>query len=158
MSPRRFIVLLLGGFAVFALVLASLGIYALISYSVNQRTQEIGIRMALGASARDVQARIVGQTLRLAAIGMVIGAACSWLLVRGAASLLFGVTPRDPQTFLGMAVVLTTVALDRRLPARAPGLADRSDGGAPRGMSFDSLNRPDYAGIAYKDASGPRKG
>ncbi len=118
-SPRRFTVLLLGGFAVFALVLASLGIYALISYSVNQRTQEIGIRMALGASARDVQARIVGQTLRLAAIGMVIGAACSWLLVRGAASLLFGVTPRDPQTFLGMAVVLTTVALVAGyLPAR----------------------------------------
>ena len=118
-SPRRFTVLLLGGFAVFALVLASLGIYALISYSVNQRTQEIGIRMALGASARDVQARIVGQTLRLAAIGMAIGAACSWLLVRGAASLLFGVTPRDPQTFLGMAVVLTTVALVAGyLPAR----------------------------------------
>ncbi|MFI5078686.1 MAG: FtsX-like permease family protein, partial [Vicinamibacteria bacterium] len=118
-SPRRFTVLLLGGFAVFALVLASLGIYALISYSVNQRTQEIGIRMALGASARDVQARIVGQTLRLAAIGMVIGAACSWLLVRGAASLLFGVTPRDPQTFLGMVVVLTTVALVAGyLPAR----------------------------------------
>jgi predicted permease len=118
-SPRRFTVLLLGGFAVFALVLASLGIYALISYSVNQRTQEIGIRMALGASARDVQARIVGQTLRLAAIGIVIGAACSWLLVRGAASLLFEVTPRDPQTFLVMAVVLTTVALVAGyLPAR----------------------------------------
>jgi predicted permease len=118
-SPRRFTVVLLGGFAVFALVLAALGIYALISYSVNQRTQEIGIRMALGASARDVQSRIVGQTLRLAAIGMAIGAACSWLLVRGAASLLFGVTPRDPQTFLGMAVVLTTVALVAGyLPAR----------------------------------------
>ncbi len=118
-SPRRFTVLLLGGFAVFALVLASLGIYALISYSVNQRTQEIGIRMALGASARDVQSRILGQTLRLAAIGMVIGAGCSWLLVRGAASLLFGVTPRDPQTFLGMLVVLTMVALVAGyLPAR----------------------------------------
>ena len=77
-SPRRFVVLMLGGFAVFALILASLGIYALISYSVNQRTQEIGIRMALGASARDVQARIVGQTLRLAAIGMAIGMAASW--------------------------------------------------------------------------------
>ena len=66
-SPRRFMVLLLGGFAVFALVLASLGIYALISYSVSQRTQEIGIRMALGASARDVQRRIIAQTLGLAA-------------------------------------------------------------------------------------------
>jgi predicted permease len=118
-SPRRFTVLLLGGFAAFALVLASLGIYALISYSVNQRTQEIGIRMALGASARDVQARILGQTLRLAAIGMALGAACSWLLVRGAASLLFGVTPRDPQTFLGMAFLLTVVALVAGyLPAR----------------------------------------
>jgi predicted permease len=118
-SPRRFTVLLLGGFAGFALVLASLGIYALISYSVNQRTQEIGIRMALGASARDVQARILWQTLRLAALGMAIGASCSWLLVRGAASLLYGVTPRDPQTFVGMVVVLTVVALVAGyLPAR----------------------------------------
>ena len=110
-SPRRFMVLLLGGFAVFALILASLGIYALISYSVNQRTQEIGIRMALGASARDVQARIVVQTLRLAAIGMVIGAVASWLLARGASGLLFGVTAGDPLTFVGMLAVLTTVAL-----------------------------------------------
>jgi predicted permease len=118
-SPRRFTVLLLGGFAVFALVLASLGIYALISYSVNQRTQEIGIRMALGASARNVQSRILGQTLVLSAIGMAIGAVGSWLLVRGAASLLFGVTPRDPQTFLGMMIVLTVVALVAGyLPAR----------------------------------------
>ena len=118
-SPRRFTVLLLGGFAAFALILASLGIYALISYSVNQRTQEIGIRMALGASARDVRSRILGQTLRLSAIGMAIGAMCSWLLVRSADSLLFGVTPRDPQTFLGMVLVLTTVALVAGyLPAR----------------------------------------
>ena len=157
-SPRRFTVLLLGGFAVFALVLASLGIYALISYSVNQRTQEIGIRMALGASARDVQARIVGQTLRLAAIGMVIGAACSWLLVRGAAepavrrdAARSADVPRDGRR-------PDDGGARRRLPARAPRLAHRSDGGAPRRVSFDSLNRPDYAGIAYKDASGPRKG
>jgi predicted permease len=118
-SPRRFTVLLLGGFAAFALVLASLGIYALISYSVSQRTQEIGIRMALGASAREVQWRVLSQTLRLAGAGMVIGAATSSLLVRGAESLLFGVTPRDPQTFAAMFVVLTAVAFAAGyLPAR----------------------------------------
>ena len=83
-SPRRFLVLLLGGFAAFALVLASLGIYGLISYSVSQRTQEIGIRMALGASAADVQRRIITQTLWLASIGMIIGTAASWALARPA--------------------------------------------------------------------------
>jgi predicted permease len=118
-SPRRFTVLLLGAFAVFALILASLGIYALISYSVNQRTHEIGIRMALGASARDVQASIVGQTLRLAAIGLVIGAGASALLARGASGLLFGVTAGDPQTFAGMVAILAIVALVAGyLPAR----------------------------------------
>ena len=110
-SPRRFIVMLLGGFAVFALILASLGIYGLISYSVNQRTQEIGIRMALGASAREVQTRIIVQTLWLAAIGMALGTAASWVMVRSAGGLLFGVTPRDPGTFAGMVIVLTFVAL-----------------------------------------------
>jgi predicted permease len=118
-SPRRFTVLLLGGFAVFALILASLGIYALISYSVNQRTQEFGIRMALGASARDVQARIIGQTLRLAVIGLVIGAGASLLLARSASGLLFGVTAGDPQTFVCMIAVLAIVALVAGyLPAR----------------------------------------
>jgi predicted permease len=124
-SPRSFLVLLLGGFALFALVLASLGIYGLISYSVSQRTQEIGIRMALGASARDVQARVILQTLSLAAIGMMLGTVASWLLLRGAGSLLFGVTPRDPVTFAGMLVVLTTVALlAGYLPARRASSVD----------------------------------
>jgi predicted permease len=118
-SPRRFTVLLLGGFALFALILASLGIYALISYSVNQRTQEIGIRMALGASNRDVQAQVIGQTLRLAAIGLAIGAVSSWMLARGASGLLFGVTAGDPQTFVAMAAVLGSVAfVAGYLPAR----------------------------------------
>jgi predicted permease len=118
-SPRRFVVLMLGGFAVFALILASLGIYALISYSVSQRTQEIGIRMALGASARDVQARIVFQTLRLAAVGLAIGVGVSWAIARSLSGLLFGVTATDPVTFLGMLVVLAIVAtLAGYLPAR----------------------------------------
>ena len=124
-SPRRFLVLLLGGFAVFALVLASLGIYALISYSMNQRTQEIGIRMALGASAREVRAGIIGQTLRLAAVGMAIGAAASWALARAVAGLLFEVTASDPATFAGMLLVLGSVALVAGyLPARRASRVD----------------------------------
>jgi predicted permease len=124
-SPRRFTVLLLGGFAAFALVLASLGIYALISYSVGQRTQEIGIRMALGASAGDVQRRIIVQTLRLAAAGMALGTVASWALVRTASGLLFGVTPRDPLSFAAMLAVLTFVALVAGyLPARRASRVD----------------------------------
>jgi ABC-type antimicrobial peptide transport system permease subunit len=109
-SPRRFVVLLLGGFAAFALVLASLGIYGLISYSVGQRTQEIGIRMAVGASARDVQGMVIAQTLRLAAIGMALGTIASWALAGAASGLLYGVTATDPMTFAAMLMVLTLVA------------------------------------------------
>ncbi|MGH9662416.1 MAG: FtsX-like permease family protein, partial [Bryobacteraceae bacterium] len=109
-SPRRFVVLLLGGFALFALVLASLGIYGVISYSVSQRTQEIGIRMALGARAGGLQARILRETLGLAALGMVLGTVASWVLARALSGFLFGVTAADPVTFLGMLGVLTAVA------------------------------------------------
>jgi ABC-type antimicrobial peptide transport system permease subunit len=77
---------------------------------VNQRTQEIGIRMALGASAGDLQAGILGETLRLAAMGMLLGAAAAWLLARLLRGLLFGVTATDPVTFIGMLAVLTLVA------------------------------------------------
>lgn len=118
-SPRRFVMLMLGGFAIFALVLASLGIYALISYSVGQRTQEIGIRMALGASARDVQIRIVLQTLRLAAAGMTIGVIGASLLTRSLSGLLFGISANDPATFVGMLAALAIVAtLAGYVPAR----------------------------------------
>jgi predicted permease len=118
-SPRRFVVILLGGFAAFALVLASLGIYALISYSVNQRTQEIGIRMALGASAEMLQRSILLDTLGLAAIGIVSGIAASWLLARALSGMLFGVTPGDPLTFVAMVIILVAVAaLAGYLPAR----------------------------------------
>ncbi len=109
-SPRRFVVLLLAGFTVFALTLASLGIYAVVSYGVTQRTQEIGIRMALGASARNLQGTIVRQTLGLAGVGLVIGTAASWVLARALGGLLYGVTSRDPVTFVGMAIVLTLVS------------------------------------------------
>jgi putative ABC transport system permease protein len=118
-SPRKFVVWLLGGFAGFALVLASLGIYAVISYSVSQRTQEIGIRMALGASAETLQRSILLQTLGLAGIGMLVGIVASWALARTLSGLLFGVTSSDPVTFAGMLVILTGVAaLAGYLPAR----------------------------------------
>jgi predicted permease len=118
-SPRRFIVLLIGGFSAFALFLASLGIYGVISYSVNQRTQEIGIRMALGASARDLQARILYETLRLASVGILVGFTAALGLGRALTSLLFGLTPNDPVTFFGVAILLSTVAVTAGyLPAR----------------------------------------
>jgi predicted permease len=110
-SPRRFTVLLLGGFAGFALILASLGIYAVISYSVSQRKNEIGIRMALGASPATVRQLILGETMRLAGLGAAIGLVGALLASRLAASLLYGVTATDPLTFAGMLVVLGGVAL-----------------------------------------------
>jgi predicted permease len=109
-SPRRFLVLLLGGFAVFALILASLGIYAVISYSVNQRVQEIGIRMALGASATDLQGRIVLRTLGLAAVGLAVGMAGARALSSALGSLLFGITSGDPVTFIEVGALLIAVA------------------------------------------------
>jgi predicted permease len=118
-SPRRFTVLLLSGFALFALLLASLGIYAVISYSVGQRTQEIGIRMALGATPGVLQRSILFETLGLAAIGLLLGTVASAVLTLGLRSLLFGVPPRDPATFASMLVVLAAVAgLAGFLPAR----------------------------------------
>jgi predicted permease len=118
-SPRRFLVLFLAGFAAFALILASLGIYAVISYSVSQRVQEIGIRMALGASPTNVQSRILLRTLRLAALGLALGMAASRVLTSALESLLFGVTPGDPVTFIGIGALLIVVAaLAGYFPAR----------------------------------------
>jgi predicted permease len=126
-SPRRFVVELLGGFALFALLLASLGIYGVVSYGVTQRTQEIGIRMALGASASRLQAGIIAQTLGLAAVGMAIGAVASGLLARALGGLLFGVTATDPLTFLSMPIVLALVAaIAGYLPARRASRIDPS--------------------------------
>jgi putative ABC transport system permease protein len=126
-SPRRFVVLLLGGFAIFALLLASLGIYGVVSYGVNQRTQEIGIRMALGASASRLQLGIIAQTLGLAAVGMLLGAVASRLLARALSGMLFGVTANDPLTFLAMPAVLALVAVVAGyLPARRASRIDPS--------------------------------
>jgi predicted permease len=111
LSPRRFVVLLLGGFTAFALVLAALGIYALVSYGVRQRTAEIGIRMALGASARDVSGIVMRGTLGLAVLGMVLGVVGSIMVVPALRGMLFGVGWADPVSFAGALGVLLVVAL-----------------------------------------------
>ena len=110
-SPRRFLVILLTGFAGFALLLASLGIYALISYSVNQRTKEIGIRMALGASSWLVRRGVLTRTLRLALAGVALGTLGSFALSKWIESLLFGTRPANPAVFSGVGLLLCAVAL-----------------------------------------------
>jgi ABC-type antimicrobial peptide transport system permease subunit len=110
-SPRRFFVLLVSIFAGLGLFLASLGIYGVISYSVTRQTQEIGIRMALGATQARVQRDIIWKTLRLALIGIAVGTVASFAVSSLIASLLFGTAPTDPVTFTGMVVLLGLVAL-----------------------------------------------
>ena len=118
-SPRRFFVLLVGAFACLGLLLASLGIYGVISYSVTRQTQEIGIRMALGATQWWVQFDVIWKTLRLALIGVAVGIVASLLLARLIASLLFQTASSDPLTFVAMVAVLGAVALVAGyLPAR----------------------------------------
>jgi predicted permease len=124
-SPRRFLVLLLSGFAGFALLLASLGIYALISYSVHQRTKEIGVRMALGASSWLVRRGVLSRTLRLAVAGVILGTLGSFLMSRWIESLLFGTTAANPAVFSGVSLLLCAVALlAAYVPARR---ASRTD-------------------------------
>jgi putative ABC transport system permease protein len=108
---RRLIMVLLMIFAAVALLLASLGIYGVISYSVTQRTQEIGIRMALGAQRRDLLRMVVGNAMLLTSAGIALGAIGAYLLTRVMmTNLLFSVTARDPMTFFAVAVVLVSVA------------------------------------------------
>jgi predicted permease len=118
-SPRRFFMLLVGAFAGLGLLLAALGIYGVISYSVTQRTQEIGIRMALGSSTGRVQRDVIAKTLWLAVAGIVLGTVASLAVARLIASMLFATSPWDGGTFAGMAVALLAVALvSGYIPAR----------------------------------------
>jgi predicted permease len=118
-SPRRFFVMLVASFALLGLMLASLGIYGVISYSVTRQTQEIGIRMALGATAFQVQRGVIARALRLALAGVTLGTIGSFVAAKWIASLLFGTRPTDPATFAGIVVLLCVVALFAGyLPAR----------------------------------------
>ncbi len=108
---RRYPALLIGAFAAVAVLLAMLGIYGVLSYAVTQRTQEIGIRMALGAQRRDVVRLIVGQSLRFAIAGITLGLAGAFALTRLLASLLYGVSATDPVTFAVTALALAGMAL-----------------------------------------------
>jgi predicted permease len=110
-SPRRFFVLLVGVFAALGLTLAALGIYGVVAYGVTQQTQEIGIRMALGASRGRVQRAVLARTLGLVGAGLVVGTLASLGVARLIASLLFGTQPTDPATYAGMAALLLAVAL-----------------------------------------------
>ena len=111
MGPRRSAVMLLSVFAAMALTLAAVGLFGLIRFNVTQRTQEIGVRMALGASRLDVLRMVLGESLRLALLGVVGGLVAAFALTRVLSSLLYGVSATDPLTFAGMALLLIAVAL-----------------------------------------------
>jgi putative ABC transport system permease protein len=122
MSAQRFPMILLGAFAALALLLASVGIYGVISYSVTQRVHEIGIRMALGAGKRTIFQLVLGQGVRLAVVGLAIGVTATLVLTRLLSSfsnLLYGVAPSDPATMIAVAILLMLVALAASyIPAR----------------------------------------
>jgi putative ABC transport system permease protein len=119
MSPTRFLLALSGTFAGLALLLAAIGLYGVVSFSARQRTREIGVRVALGASDRDVRRLILGQGMLMAVIGIVLGLGASLVLTRVVSSYLVGVSATDPVTFAGVPLVLLGVAaLASYLPAR----------------------------------------
>jgi len=124
-APQRLSVILLGIFAGLALTLAAVGIYGVISFSVTRRTREIGVRMTLGARARDVILMVVGQALLLSIVGVAIGLGAAFALTRLMGSLLFGVSATDPAILAGVSVLLVAVAvLASYLPARRAAAVD----------------------------------
>ena len=119
LAPSRFNLFLIGVFAIAALILSSTGIYAVISYSVAQRTHEIGIRMALGAQKLDVLKLVVGGSLKVVLIGVALGLAGAYILTRMLSNLLFGISVTDPSTFVAMPLLLIIIALlASYIPAR----------------------------------------
>ena len=125
LARRRFSMLLLAVFAAVALALATIGIYGVMAYLVNQGTREIGIRVALGATRRNIVSLVVRQGMALALSGVAVGLAGAFLLTRLIRSLLFGVEATDPVTFVGIALLLGLVALlASYIPARRAARVD----------------------------------
>ena len=124
-AQPRFRAWLIGIFAVLALVLSAVGVYGVMSYTVTQRTNEIGIRVTMGAQPQDVFHIIVGEAMRLAILGVGVGLAAAFALTRLLRSFLFGISAYDPLTFIGVSVLLTTVAIAASyFPARRATLVD----------------------------------
>jgi predicted permease len=111
MSPKRLATFMFAVFALIALALAGVGIYAVMSYAVSQRTHEIGIRMALGAQARDIFKLVITQGLALTLVGIVIGLAGAYAMTRAMSQILYGITATDPFTFVGISLLLGCVAM-----------------------------------------------
>ena len=111
LGQRRLSMILLGAFSAIALLLASIGIYGVLAYSVTQRSRELGIRMALGAARGRVLRLVIGQGMALATVGIAIGLAGAFALTRFLASQLYSITPTDPATFVGVSLLLATIAL-----------------------------------------------
>src|SRR5579871_1679468 len=133
LAERRFTMLMLIVFAATALLLAAVGIYAVMSYAVNRRAHELGIRVALGATRRGIAELVLRQGMRLAGIGTICGIAAALALTRLMSGLLYGVRPADPLTLIGVAALLTAIALlacyvpARRAVAVDPIVALRSE-------------------------------
>ena len=166
-TPRRFFALLVGVFAGLGLLLASLGIFGVISYSVTRQTQEIGIKMALGASRSRVQLDVISKTLRLALIGIGIGVVASIAVARLIASLLFQTAPTDPLTFAGMVALLGGVALFAGyLPARRASKIDpmvalrtnwESTTWLPAGFGLSAVSVEPLSGTSLYASSPPKR-
>jgi ABC-type antimicrobial peptide transport system permease subunit len=124
-AQRRLILTLLGGFAGAALLLAAIGLYGVIAYAVSQRTREIGVRMALGATRSNVLGLVVRQGMLLAGIGVLLGVVGALGLTRVLTKMLYEVEPTDPMTFVGVSLILVLVALAAcLLPARRASKVD----------------------------------
>jgi ABC-type antimicrobial peptide transport system permease subunit len=118
-GERRFVLVLVGLFGALALVLATAGVYGVIALVVSERTAEVGVRLALGATPSGVLSLVVGQAIRLTALGIIVGVSGSALLTRAIATQLFGVSPLDPATFAAVVTILAGVAIAAALvPAR----------------------------------------